>query len=455
MFRPIALVLFQLFMTEPSTDIKPPFYINVNAPNDKGAGKMIKCEYDYSFDSKLYSDKDSKGRALIYSAIYDYFFKNSKNKKLITLSTDPAISIATIAGINENYIKKDDSKYTSDLRILYIDADPDISTNHTDDNSNKIISTLMGLLDSGTTIPSLINHKLILHPNQIIYLGINDKQIEDNDSHTMDKLGIKYFSLHKIKKMGLKKIFAFIQQEFNNHPIHVVFDIKSLDKKLAPSTIRTDNTGIDTYLLNQICVHLKNNVDTIDIVGFDPKIDSKDGNASRVTIEVIRTIIRELFSVTENKINIFNEDTKFIIYRPVEQVCTQNIEADLSDINEMVKECGDNIDADDVGKINKLKEECVKNVYREDIGWYIMRFNDETIDQKNLLMSKLLDDNIITIPLEDEDDNNIIKEYYVSTTTMNDQNDKSYAAANSIMDLCLFPQEKAHMAFELIKNKKI
>lgn len=435
-------------MTEITTDIKKPYYINVNVPNDKNAGLMVKCEYDYSFDSKLFTNLDSKGRPLIYNMIYQYFLKTAKNKKIITLSTDSTISIATIAGINENYIKKEDNAYMSDLRVLYIDSDPDISVNNNNEDSYKVVSTLMGLFDNTTTMP-IIDHKLILRPNQIIYLGINDQQIDDSDSDMINKLGIKYFSLNKIQKMGLKKIFTYIQQEFNNHPIHVVFDIKALNKKLGPSTIRTDNNGIDIVLLNQICMHLKNNVDSIDIVGFDPKIDSKDGNASRVTIEVIRSIIREIFNVTEKKINIFNEDTKFIIYRPVEQICTQDVESDLLEIDDISKECDD---ADDLDKINKSKEECIKNIFREDIGWYIMRFNDETIDQKNILMSKLLDDNIITITLEDDDGE--MKEYYVSTTTMNEQNDKSYITANSIMDMCLFPQEKSHMAFELIKNKK-
>jgi arginase family enzyme len=412
-----------------------PIYINIDSPDDKDANAKIKHKYNHTFDRKLYS-QDSSGQIKIYDEIYKYFLENTKNKKLITFSSDSLISMATIAGINETYIKKEDDIYTSDLRIIYIDSEPNISIDNKN-AKNEIISTLMGFIKN-----SIFENKLILRPEQIIYLGLNDKLLNCDDIQTLNDLNIKYFTLKKIKNMGIAKILEYIGETFESHPIHVVFDVKSLDKKLSPSSYRTNSFGIDTYILTEIIKNLKNKINTLDIVGFIP--NEKNTNADRITVEIIRTIAREIFDIKEKKINIFSEDSRFLIYRPIEQkcdgscqcVCEKKCKCDIKNTDKC--EC-DYLDDCKCAETKDCDDNC-----SVDIGWYIMRLTMTTIEERNSIMEKSFEDNIISITLDDGE------EYYVTSTTVNEQNLKSYYTAKSVMDICLFPQEKFLMAFELI-----
>jgi hypothetical protein len=119
-----------------------------------------------------------------------------------------------------------------------------------------------------------------------------------------------------------------------------------------------------------------------------------------MTSEVCRIFIKNIFNIKEKKINIFTEDSRFLIYRP------ESIE-------------------DEDG----------------DIGWYILRFLET--EQKEKLLEQLIDDSIMHLDIED------VGGVYITATTMNEQNEKSYYTS-SIMDCCLFPQEKFLMAFELL-----
>lgn len=103
--------------------------------------------------------------------------------------------------------------------------------------------------------------------------------------------------------------------------------------------------------------------------------------------------------IAEKKYRIFNEDSKFLIYRSAEQI--------------------DN----------------------DDVGWYILM--GISIEQRKEYLNSLNKDQIKEIEIGDNT-------MYLTWTTMNEQNNKSFNNTTSIIDCTLFPQEKEFMGFELL-----
>jgi hypothetical protein len=177
--------------------------------------------------------------------------------------------------------------------------------------------------------------------------------------------------------------------------------MKVFDKKIAPSTVILNDCkeGLSYENVKILFNKLKNKINFMDITSFDDTIDSKSKMASRLTGELAKSFITNIFSVIEKKINIFNENSRFLIYRP---------------------------------RIQKSEE---------DVGWYIVRFMDQ--NTKEQILSKLKDDTIIYIEVDDE-------EIMITTSNVDEQNQKSYYVCQNIDECCLFPQEKMLMCFELI-----
>lgn len=103
----------------------------------------------------------------------------------------------------------------------------------------------------------------------------------------------------------------------------------------------------------------------------------------------------------DNGIRIFNEKSKFLIFRPTELV--------------------------DEG----------------DYGWYILR--GLGINLRKQILEKLDNDSIIDFDIGEHS-------YFITTTTMEKQNKMNYLVNKKLLDLVLFPDEKRDMCFELINS---
>ena len=100
-------------------------------------------------------------------------------------------------------------------------------------------------------------------------------------------------------------------------------------------------------------------------------------------------------------VQVFNEKSKFLIFRPTELI--------------------------DEG----------------DYGWYILR--GLGMDFRRKILDELKDDAIIDFDIGEQS-------FFVTTTTMEDQNKMNYLVNKRLLDLVLFPDEKRDMCFELINS---
>ncbi len=401
------------------------FFTTINTPHDPiNNSGIIRNEFDSVIDKSVY-DKPN-----IYEDMYTQFKKiiTDKNNCYINISTDRAISSASLSSLNELYCYKNGQTYDSDLKIIYIDSIPDLNINNYDDElvnksyRQSVVSNLLTLSADDDISRSYTKHKLSLKLSQFTFIGL--QEVNPREENLMLTNNSQYYSLVNLNKK-IDKIVDSIINKIDDNPIAIIFDMSVFDINIAPCVIRdsTDNIkGLNLDQLNLILNKLSefnkkyNNIKMIDITGHYLSI-SDTSPAFRVTIETITKIYSKLLNLKEYAINIFNEHTRFLIFKPVEELC---------------KEEEDNQD-------NK----------GDNYGWYILR--NIPLSTRNELIKDLDIDSIImlNIPISDDDDN---QDIMISTTTIYEQNEKCYYTAKSYKDCTLYPYEKMAMCFELINN---
>lgn len=372
----------------------------------------IKEKYDYEIKTDFFNGSSINvlekkidiclGYDLLYKYIIDYSKKNP-NEKIITIGGDHSISAATIAAMNEKYIKQNGNIIKSNLMVIWIDAYPDIDdfdTSISKDLNEMPVASLLGMCGTLFT-----KNKLLLNPEQLIYYGLLD---ENDNLDIIKENQISYFTKNKINSVGVDKIMESIKEIIGNRPVHISLDLKVFNKKIAPSVKPVNEKGLHIEQVEKLLILLKNNIVSMDLVEFNPLVGSK--NDVKITRETARYILMKTFDIKEKSINIFTEDSQFLIFRSIEQEDPET-----------------------------------------DIGWYILR--GLSLTEKEKFLALIPNDTIISIDIENDFSSEIIEgTYLITKTNMNEQNEKSYYTANYINDTTLFPEEKILMCFELLNS---
>lgn len=343
-----------------------PHFIAVFTNNPGGnSPKQVKEEYDYSINQELYKKKNSQNQPLAYELLEKYIAQISN--KIVVVSEDVNLPSCTINA----YFKKDS------VTTVYISNAPNVVNN-----------------------PS----------SNVIYLGIDKNLLSDQSLFNLDESLATYFTLQKINQTGIQKVCNIIKNMLQDKKIHLVIDLRIIDQIIAPSAKRSplQKNYLSIKDVVETIKHLKN-ILYLDVIGFDESLDNSSFKYTKITGEVCRVIIRSIFNIKEKSMNIFTEDSRFLIYRPVEQITN------------------------------------------DDIGWYIVKFL--TIKEREIFLKHLID-NVATISIPDVE-KGIDIEVYVTSTSAQEQNQKSFYTAKDMSDYCLFPNEKISMIFELLNTEKI
>lgn len=386
-----------------------PYFVNIKTPFEVcSTDKNIKNKFDLILDLDT-SKKD------IYNELYTRY-KTFDDKRIITISSTKAVSLITIPAINEKYmfrqlnqhIPGEHPQFKSNLNIIYISSKPDLNklNNWTlRELSSCIVSNSIGKLTSTIT-----KHNLLLDLSQFVFFGISNEKIENMnfDQIKLETNGI--YLDEDIKGERLRKTLKFIEKKFEqNKPIHIVFDLEILSQTISPLSFRYDyelqnNKGVN---LDELYIILESfrklNIVGLDIVNYNLVNDNKS-IINRIQSETIQRIYGTLLNLSIRSFNVFNENSRFLIFKPLEDISN-------------------------------------------DIGWYILRGGD--IELRNELMIKINEGQIITVKIEE---NNEEQEIFVTTTTIFDQNEYSYYSSNDFLDKRLYPDERMDMMFELLNT---
>jgi hypothetical protein len=236
----------------------------------------------------------------------------------------------------------------------------------------------------------------------------------------------------------IEHILDNIIDENKNCPIAIILDTNILNSKLKFNRIddnQNSQSGINMDQINLIInklSKLSKNIKMIDITGFNLNFNKTDMDNNpeqlKLHIDIITKFYGRLLNLKEYSLNIFNEDSKFLIYKPLEEIYEE--------------------DEIDNTKLTETDTITYNNLKTNSIGWYLLR--NIPLAMKNELLETLDPDSIIILDIPDDDNKDNEIEIMIGITNINEQNEKCYYTALSYKDCCLYPDEKLDMMFELV-----
>jgi len=384
-------------MTDPIY-IKVPVSCYYGSACDK-APDYIKESYDISIVPdllKVVVEDDTVAIPLGLDLLAKHIKKireDEPNRKIVTIGGDSSIIAPVTTSMNESFMVIEGDKVSSPLWTIVVASNPNLHNFNTFNNTclhRMSLGSTLGLVD-----PPLNSFKLLGDPSKILYIGLND--VDSTESSLLDELGIINFTTDKINMIGMDAVIESIKALVENNPINLCISMTAFNKKTTKCVTHENLNGMDFDQITKLVSDIKDQVKSLTITDFDT--NSGLEKHKNLTGELCRQIIVQCMNLKQKRLNIFSEDTEFLIYRHSEQE-----------------------DED------------------TDYGWYILRGMD--IDTKNKLISNIKG-KIIEIEVDGED-------CLVTTTTINEQSTKTYYMCNGITDTVLFPQEKQNMMFELI-----
>lgn len=252
--------------------------------------------YDYlklvGFWEELAKEYDFANFGVLNKAEAEQVYNNLFHKTLeiinsgfrpLLIGGDHSQAFASISALCNKY---------PDLRILWVDAHADLNTPQTSPSGNSHgmpLSGLLGLADKNIWGMPWMNQ--LLQPEQVIHLGVRD--IDQGEQKLLDDLGIEHYTPQDIKQKGLQNILDDIAKRWQNHPLHLSFDIDGLDQAFVPATGTPVEAGLDMDDAQRIIQSSKNNFNFVscEIVEFNPDL-AKNAEELRITENNVKELIR-------------------------------------------------------------------------------------------------------------------------------------------------------------------
>jgi hypothetical protein len=259
-------------------------------------------------------------------------YKTFTDKLLLTLSSTKTEILVSIPALSERYmfrqkyvnIPGDHPQFKSSLNILYISSKPDMEQikNWTlKELSSCIVSNACGLL----TPQSVTKHNLLLDLSQFTFVGVNEDLLTDKIKLECNS----FYPYDNIKGDKLKKTLKFLENKFTDEPVHIVFDLEILSQTISPLSFRYDFTlkseqdklhGVNLDELYLVLNSLKKlNIVGLDIVNYN-LIKDETSIINRIQSETIQKIYGTLLNMSVKSFNVFNENSRFLIFKPLEEI---------------------------------------------------------------------------------------------------------------------------------------
>ena len=221
--------------------------------------KYIKNEFNIKkvniFDNNIFNNN-----LKIYNECFKY-------KKFISIGGDHSISIGTGASSLNKF---------KNTKFIWIDAHADINTYEESKTKNyhgMPLAYLTGL-DESKSFPFIKN---LLPLNNICYIGLRD--IDKFESNIINKYKINNISYENFNP---KDSYKILKKFIDNSPVHISFDVDSIDPKYISSTGTIVKNGLTPNKVKNLIEMLikKENIIGLDIVEMNMEINKHQYNKS-------------------------------------------------------------------------------------------------------------------------------------------------------------------------------
>ncbi|KAG9827451.1 Ureohydrolase, partial [Aureobasidium melanogenum] len=209
---------------------------------------------------------------------------------VLTLGGDHSIAIGTISGT----AKAIRERTGREMAVIWVDAHADINTPETSDSGNihgMPVAFLTGLAkEDKEDCFGWIKDDQRVSVKKLVYIGLRD--IDRGEKKILREHGIKAFSMHDIDRYGIGKVMDMALGWIGSDtPIHLSFDIDSLDPMWAPSTGTPVRGGLTLREGDFIaeCVHETGSLVALDLVEVNPSLESHGASETvRAGISIVR-----------------------------------------------------------------------------------------------------------------------------------------------------------------------
>jgi len=208
-----------------------------------------------------------------------------KHEFVLTLGGDHSIGIGSMSGL---------LAARPDMGILWVDAHADINTPRLSLSGNihgMVVSFLMNLENCRNEIRGFewMNELPELTPSRIVYVALRD--IDLAEKNILKQLGIRCYTMYEIDRYGMSKVMEMSFDSLIGRrqlPLHLSFDIDSVDPLFAPSTGTRVAGGLSYREAYYICesVAETNLLSSMDLVEVNPSLGSGVEGASEKTVNM-------------------------------------------------------------------------------------------------------------------------------------------------------------------------
>ncbi|KAJ8734095.1 hypothetical protein PYW07_014646 [Mythimna separata] len=199
----------------------------------------------------------------------------------VTIGGDHSIGVGTVDG---HY------QVNNDMILIWVDAHADINTNKTSD-SGSVHGMPVALLVKEFShywpyLPTMDWQKPLFSIKSLGYIGL--RSVDHYERLAIEKYNVPAFAMEDVEEYGIKKSIEHVLKRLDpegRKPIHVSFDIDSLDALEAPSTGTPVRGGLslrEAINLMEI-IHATGRLRAIDLVEINPALGNETDR--KVTIE--------------------------------------------------------------------------------------------------------------------------------------------------------------------------
>ncbi|XP_066922571.1 arginase-1-like [Clytia hemisphaerica] len=212
--------------------------------------------------------------------------KAVKNEHIaLTVGGDHSIATGTIMG---------HQRARGNICLLWIDAHNDINTYETSGSKNMhgmCLSHLVKGLPNVQDMPGYEWAQPCLTPFDIAYIGLRDT--DPGEYSITHELGILTFSMHEVDRYGIATVVERAIESINprlDRPIHLSYDIDSLDPIHSPSTGTAVYGGLTLREGLYIGEHINKTglLSALDIVEVNPYLGTSEEDAHKTVQTALR-----------------------------------------------------------------------------------------------------------------------------------------------------------------------
>jgi arginase len=221
--------------------------------------------------------------------VYESVLSSLQQRRFpLVLGGDHSIGLGSVAAVLQ---------HNPQTGIIWVDAHADLNTPFISETGNMHgmpVGMLMGHnvgKDSHTT-PGCqwLEHIPKLDPSQVVYIGLRD--VDGAERKIIQDLNICAYTMHEIDRYGIGHVmemaFHHLLDQNPNRPLHLSYDIDSVDPVLAPATGTTVRGGLNFREAHYVAeaVALTGNLASADVVEVNPMLSNGEGADETVELGI-------------------------------------------------------------------------------------------------------------------------------------------------------------------------